>query len=45
MRKGQEFNGMNVEGRQLQVNEARPQESRVYGDRSGGGKYYSLHRR
>jgi len=32
-----EFNGMNIEGRALVVNEARPQESRGYGDRSGGG--------
>ncbi len=37
-----EFNGMNVEGRALQVNEARPQESRgggrgFSGGRSGGG--------
>ena len=32
-----EFNGMEVDGRQLQVNEARPQESRGGGgDRSGG---------
>ena len=31
-----EFNGMDVDGRQLQVNEARPQESRGGGDRSGG---------
>ncbi len=31
-----EFNGMDVEGRALQVNEARPQESRGGGDRSGG---------
>jgi RNA recognition motif-containing protein len=30
-----EFNGLNVEGRALQVNEARPQESRG-GGRSGG---------
>lgn len=30
-----EFNGMNVEGRALQVNEARPQESRGGGHRSG----------
>jgi RNA recognition motif-containing protein len=36
-----EFNGMNVEGRALQVNEARPQESRGYGDRSGGGRGFS----
>jgi cold-inducible RNA-binding protein len=32
-----ELNGLNVEGRALQVNEARPQEFRV-GDRSGGGR-------
>jgi RNA recognition motif-containing protein len=37
-----EFNGLDVEGRQLQVNEARPQEFRGGGgdrggDRSGGG--------
>ena len=32
-----ELNGLNVEGRALQVNEARPQESRG-GDRSGGGR-------
>jgi RNA recognition motif-containing protein len=36
-----EFNGMNIEGRALQVNEARPQESRGYGDRSGGGRGFS----
>jgi RNA recognition motif-containing protein len=36
-----EFNGMDVEGRALQVNEARPQESRGGGDRSGGGRGYS----
>ena len=35
-----EFNGLNVEGRQLQVNEAREQESRG-GDRSGGGRGFS----
>ena len=34
-----EFNGMDVEGRALQVNEARPQESRGGGDRSGGRGY------
>jgi RNA recognition motif-containing protein len=33
-----EFNGSKVEGRALQVSEARPQESRGYGDRSGGGR-------
>jgi RNA recognition motif-containing protein len=32
----EEFNGLNVQGRALQVNEARPQESRGGGDRSGG---------
>ena len=31
-----EFNGLNVEGRALQVNEARPQESRGGG---GGGRF------
>src|SRR5579862_8495620 len=40
-----EFNGLDVEGRQLQVNEARPQESRGGGggggDRSGGRGGYS----
>lgn len=36
-----EFNGMDVDGRALQVNEARPQESRGGGDRSGGGRGYS----
>ena len=34
-----EFNGLNIEGRALQVNEARPQESR--GGRSGGGGGFS----
>jgi len=36
-----EFNGMEVDGRQLQVNEARPQESRGGGggDRGGRGGY------
>ena len=35
-----EFNGLEVEGRALQVNEARPQESRGGGgDRSGGRGY------
>ena len=33
-----EFNGLNIEGRALQVNEARPQESRDGGGRSGGGR-------
>jgi RNA recognition motif-containing protein len=37
-----EFNGMNVEGRALQVNEARPQESRGGGGhRSGDGRGFS----
>ena len=36
-----EFNGMNVEGRALQVNEARPQESRGSGYRSGNGRGFS----
>lgn len=36
-----EFNGMNVEGRALQVNEARPQESRGGGHRSGAGRGFS----
>jgi RNA recognition motif-containing protein len=36
-----EFNGLKVEGRALQVNEARPQESRGGGDRSGGGRGFS----
>jgi len=36
-----EFNGLNVEGRALQVNEARPQESRGGGGRSGGGRGFS----
>jgi len=36
-----EFNGMNVEGGALQVNEARPQESRGYSGRSGGGRGFS----
>jgi len=39
-----EFNGLDVDGRQLQVNEARPQESRGGGgggDRSGGRGGYS----
>jgi|SRR6516225_7900181 len=36
-----EFNGLNVQGRALQVNEARPQESRGGGDRSGGGRGFS----
>jgi RNA recognition motif-containing protein len=32
-----EFNGLDVDGRQLQVNEARPQESRGGGGNRGGG--------
>jgi len=36
-----EFNGLNIEGRALVVNEARPQESRGHGDRSGGGRGFS----
>jgi cold-inducible RNA-binding protein len=38
-----EMNGLDVEGRQLQVNEARPQEARSGGggDRSGGRGGYS----
>ena len=36
-----EFNGMNVEGRALVVNEARPQESRGGGHRPGGGRGFS----
>jgi RNA recognition motif-containing protein len=37
-----EFNGLDCEGRALQVNEARPQEFRSGGgDRSGGGRGYS----
>jgi RNA recognition motif-containing protein len=36
-----EFNGMDIEGRALQVNEARPQESRGGGDRSGSRGGYS----
>ena len=35
-----EFNGMNIDGRALQVNEARPQESRG-GDRFGGDRGFS----
>lgn len=34
-----EMNGLNVEGRALQVNEARPQESRGRGERTGGRGY------
>ena len=33
-----EFNGLNIEGRALQVNEARPQESRGGGGRFGRGE-------
>jgi RNA recognition motif-containing protein len=36
-----EFNGLDIDGRILQVNEARPQEFRGGGDRSGGGRGYS----
>jgi len=36
-----EFNGLNMEGRALQVNEARPQESRGGGHRSGSGRGFS----
>ena len=36
-----EFNGFNIEGRALQVNEARPQESRGGGGRFGGGRGFS----
>ena len=36
-----ELNGLNVEGRALQVNEARPQESRGGGGRPGGGRGFS----
>jgi RNA recognition motif-containing protein len=37
-----EFNGLDCDGRALQVNEARPQEFRGGGgDRSGGGRGYS----
>jgi RNA recognition motif-containing protein len=32
-----EFNGMDIDGRALQVNEARPQASRGGGDRGGSG--------
>lgn len=34
-----EFNGLSVEGRTLQVNEARPQESRGGGGRGRGGGF------
>lgn len=36
-----ELNGLSVEGRALQVNEARPQESRSGGHRSGSGRGFS----
>ena len=36
-----EFNGLNIEGRALVVNEARPQESRGGGYRSGNGRGFS----
>lgn len=36
-----EFNGLDIEGRALQVNQARPQEFRGGGERSGGGRGYS----
>jgi cold-inducible RNA-binding protein len=36
-----ELHGFTVEGRALQVNEARPQESRGSGVRSAGGRGYS----
>ena len=36
-----EVNGLSLEGRALQVNEARPQESRGGGDGSGGRSGYS----
>jgi cold-inducible RNA-binding protein len=36
-----ELHGSDVDGRTLQVNEARPQESRVGGDRSAGGHGHS----
>jgi len=37
----EEFNGMNIEGRALVVNEARPQESGGAGHRSSGGRGFS----
>jgi RNA recognition motif-containing protein len=37
----EEFNGLDVQGRALQVNEARPQESRGGGGRSSGGRGFS----
>jgi len=36
-----EFNGLSIEGRTLVVNEARPQESRGGGHRSGNGRGFS----
>ena len=36
-----EFNGLNIEGRALQVNEARPQESRGGGRRPDNGRGFS----
>jgi RNA recognition motif-containing protein len=36
-----ELNGLDCDGRALQVNEARPQEFRGGGDRSGGDRGYS----
>lgn len=36
-----EFNGLSVEGRALQVNEARPQESHGGGHRPGSGRGFS----
>jgi RNA recognition motif-containing protein len=36
-----EFNGLNIEGRALQVNEARAQESRGGGHRPGKGRGFS----
>lgn len=36
-----ELNGLSVEGRALQVNEARPQEPRSGGCRTEGGRVYS----
>ena len=36
-----EFNGLSIEGRALQVNEARPQESHRGGHRPGGGRGFS----
>jgi len=39
-----ELHGLNMEGRALQVNEARTQESRSGGGHSGGGREYSASR-